>query len=54
MKRRKKVAWIVKSSTESGADYKVKAFKNREDAVEYEFQHREEYKNNLWIEKRSY
>ena len=51
---KKKIAWIVKSSTKTGADYMVKSFKNREDAVKFEFANRINYNNKLWIEKRCF
>ena len=52
--RKRKVVWIVKTTTKSGADYMIRAFKNREDAVDYEVLWREKYRNNLWIEKCKY
>jgi len=54
MSFRKKTVWVVKSSTPSGADFIVISFKDRFDAVDFEIKHRDEYNNNLWIEKLEY
>lgn len=52
---KKKSVYVVFHTTESGADYKVsQGFKNRSEATEWEYVHREEFERPLIIRKISY
>lgn len=50
-----KTVYIVFHTTDSGVDYKVShGFKDRSDAVDWEFSHRDEFVHPLIIRKITY